>query len=211
MGRLVSLLLLVALALIPTWSTGDDGVARQDAASAYVSSLGDKVFEKSRDRSVTGLELEKYIHGLLARELNVTMFKRLIEDHWENMSHEERVAYQEAIISFLIAKYVRRLCLERDRNYIVLEAWKQGQMYLVGTEITSIEPRTKETSTWVVRYSDNRFSIFDVIFEGVSQLQFWKEQFDAYFARPDNNGIPGLIAFLEKSVDRQTADCQWEW
>jgi ABC-type transporter MlaC component len=203
---------LIALASIPTGAVGDNGAAAPGAAVAYVSSLGNAVFEKSQDRGVPGPELEAYVHDVLETELDVVMFKSLIRERWRTMTQEQRASYQEKIIDFVIVQYVRRLCLKRDRDFTVGETRQHGNdRYFVDTEITSADPQGMETLTWVLKYSDNKFSILDVIFAGISQIKFWRDQFDAYFAQPDNTGIPGLIEFLEKSVDRETADCIWQW
>jgi ABC-type transporter MlaC component len=126
------------------------------------------------------------------------------------MTQEERASYQAAIIDFIIVQYVHRLCLKRNRTFIAKEAEQHGSnLYFVDTEITSIEPHGMETLTWVLRYSGGRFFILDVIFAGISQLQFWRDQFDAYFAQPGNSGISGLIKHLNARVDAETAACQW--
>lgn len=166
--RLASIAVLLAVPVLMASTPGDDAVAvvkkTLDAASAIARSGG------TRDESLAQLRT-------VARDILDThaMGRRAIGDTLAAQPPAQQAAYLELFDQLIVRAYLQKLLLFRNPRFGYGEPRRTGDGLIVPTTIAT--SKDEYHVNYEMRERDGRWVATDVVVEGISLSDNYKEQF----------------------------------
>lgn len=184
--------LALVLATLPgtaAWSA----VGNAPEAETFIETVGSDTIEVLQQAGSTTDQRVDAIQKILNQAADVELIGRLVLGrHWRQATPEQQEQYTR-----LFRGYALNSLAQRFSNYQGGERFKitgsqaiDEQDSQVGTEIYLPSRSTPIAVDWRVRREDGRFSIIDVVAEGVSMLITNRAQIDSIVNR---QGMDGLL------------------
>lgn len=121
---------------------------------------------------------------------------------WGSMSPDERKTYLDAYRDWSVATYADRFHTHKGQTFAVVPQQQDDRRAEVLSRLTKADGDTVELN-YKLRKSSHGWQVVDIQVRGVSQLALTRTQFLAVL---DNQGLPALIAHLQKKTVEMAAD-----
>jgi phospholipid transport system substrate-binding protein len=125
--------------------------------------------------------------------------KRAMSTHWSSMSASEQKEFSTTLHGLIEANYVCGVNANLDYKVAYTGEKQTGAETLVTTKITSQKkgrPVDIEVD-YLVEKAGNGYRAVDVVTDGVSLIDNYRQQFDAIIAK---QGVQGLIQKMQKKT-----------
>ena len=200
----VSLFMALWMSLFLVHTSVAATVTDQDAARAFMQTLGDKAISVLADGDQDLEARQISVQDLLRSNLElVSMSRFVLGAGWRKASEAERTEYVEVFSDFVVRSYSRRLSAYGGQQFEITGTAAAGKRdAIVFTRILQEgEPPIK--AGWRVKTgADGALKIVDVVVEGVSMLQTQRSEFESVVRR---SGLEGLMEALRKKLDQLSA------
>jgi phospholipid transport system substrate-binding protein len=167
---------IISLALVAcsTWMMP----AQAQTPTAYVRGILDKVMSLQNDPSLSNQARARAIHGIIERTFDFAMMaKNSLGPHYDSISAGQREQFIRTF-SYLFQDSYTRLVI----NFLKKENIKYGQERPEGdrAQVDTTIVRTNENIpvTYMMHRAPQGWVLYDVIVDGVSILQNYKDQFN---------------------------------
>ena len=186
MARVLSVLFFV-LFLVQTSQAVLAGQARDTLKTSVDDVLDILKTVKPGDPSRTQ-KLNTVIRGVFDPE---ELAKRTLASHWESFNPEERSRFTTAFVRLLEQTYLRRIETYTDERVEFLEESSLGEGR---SEVsTKIVTSTKEVPIVYRLIKKNDWKVYDVVIEGVSLVQNYRNQFNQILAKETPAQLIGRV------------------
>jgi len=117
--------------------------------------------------------------------------RRTLAAHWEAFSPDERARFTAAFVKLLERTYLRRLEAYTDEKVVFLDEAALGEGR---SEVsTKIVTASKEVPIVYRLIKKTEWKVYDVIIEGVSLVQNYRNQFNQVLTRDSPAGLIGKV------------------
>lgn len=173
--------------------------ANEKSAGDFIAKLGNDVVSIVSNKSDSAIGIDSKLNTLFDKNVDVEWISKFVlGKNAKRIEDSQKASYNTAYRKYLLKTYVSRF---RDYSGEVLKVLStrkdDDNGFAVDAEI--VRPKSENINLqFFVRFDKkNSPVIYDVVIEGVSQLNTQRSEFDSIIAR---DGIDGLIAKLEGNV-----------
>ncbi len=145
--------------------------------------------------------LKEKVNELVMPKFNIVLMSKIIlgKKNWQASTEAERTEFQGAFKDLLIKTYMRSL-LEYEGDKINFLPYKPGKKPSVARVKSVYAMSSGDDMTVDYRLklnSENKWKVFDVIFDGVSLLKNYRVDFQEHIR---NKGLNSLITELKEKT-----------
>ena len=117
--------------------------------------------------------------------------RRTLATHWDSFSPEERTRFTEAFVRLLERTYLRRIETYTNEQVVFLEEYPLGDDR---SEVnTKIVTSSREVPIVYRLIRKNGWKVYDVVIEGVSLVQNYRNQFNQILANESPAKLIGRV------------------
>lgn len=170
--------------------------ANEKAAGDFISNIGNQVVTIVSDSKSSPAQRDQKLNSLFKKHVDIQWIGRFVLGrHFRTATDEQKKRYLAAYEGFVIQTYTARFN-EYTGEKLQVSSTRKEEDGDVAVDATIVRPKAENISVqFMIRFDKkNTPMIFDVIIEGVSQLNTQRSEFDSIVAR---NGMDGLIERLE--------------
>jgi phospholipid transport system substrate-binding protein len=176
----------------------------QDSPSAFMDGIGRQVVQIFQTAGLSDQERLSRLVKILDSSVDFQTVSRLvIGRYWRQATPQQQSEYMDLFREFTITTIASQL-----RNYggETYEITGQRQVddsdYMVSSKIVRTKGQPATNVDWRVRSKDGRYTIIDVVGEGVSAVVTWRQEYSEVLER---QGFDGLIARLKDQIAARKA------
>ena len=192
--------ILMAVLMLLGVSPGAGAQTANEGAAKFVQDMGDQVISIVAAEDMSAESRKDALDAVLRDGVGIERISAyVVAGEWSDASDEERTRFQRVFSDYLVAAYLRLVTDAGPKSFAVTSTKAQGEGFSAVTtyiENTSGEPLNL---SWIVSQDGGDYEITDVMVEGVSQAQTYREEFAGVAA---SKGVEGLTDALERRVAR---------
>ena len=197
-------LLAASAAALVLGKLGMLGAAAQDSASAFMDSVGQQVVEIFRTPNLSDQQRLTQLIGVLDASVDFTTVARLvIGRYWRQASPEQQTQYTQLFREFTITTIASQLRNYGGETYeITGDRPVDDTDTMVSSKIVRTKGQPPANVDWRVRNRNGKFSIIDVVGEGVSAVVTWRQEYSEVL---EQSGVEGLLNRLQDQINARKA------
>jgi phospholipid transport system substrate-binding protein len=199
-GVALAAFLLLSLA-VTVAGTGGGANAADQKAGDFIRELGARAVQILSDKEHTTFEeRETAFRSLLVEGFHIKTISRFVLGrYWGKATEEQRVAYDEVFVDFIVRVYASRFDSYDGEVFEILQAVDsevEGDT-VVRTQILRPSGGTPIGVDYRVRVIDGEYKVVDVTVEGISMLHTHRVEFASVIKR---KGMDGFLEELRAQV-----------
>lgn len=165
-------------------------------ADNFMKEFGGKAVAVFADQDMTGPERNRAMRRLLVENFDLNQISKFVlSRHWRKASDEEKSEFRKAFEDYIVYTYGRRLGNYSGENLVVQQTQMMSEERAV-VKSRILRPSGKPiNANWMLQFSDARWSIVDVVVEGVSMSVTQRAEFSSVI-RSSGGKVAGLNAKL---------------
>lgn len=196
---------IAAAAMLMLSAPASPAHADDEAAEAYVGSLGKEAIMVLGDETLDQAEIEAKFRTILLDAMDIRRVGLFALGQYARLpSKEEKAVYFDLLGDFIVEVYLGRLTGYSNEEFVVSgskEKGKKGREVIVKSKIVFQDDRPPlKVDWWLLRNKDGSFNVFDVNVEGIWMAQ---EQRGTFTSHIRNNG--GKFSALLDHLRAQTS------
>jgi len=186
MARALNVLVLVLL--LTGWSQAARAEQARDALKASVDEV---LAVLSNTKSGDPARKEK-LYAAVGKVFDPEeLAKRTLASNWEAFSPDERQRFTKAFVKLLERTYLRRIEAYTDEKVVFMDESVLGEGR---SEVsTKIVTSSKEVPIVYRLIKKNEWKVYDVVIEGVSLVQNYRNQFNQILAKENPSQLIGRV------------------
>lgn len=171
--------------------------SNEKTASEFIDKLGNQVVEIVSNKANSPDARSKKLEAIFDKNIDINWISHFVlGKNARRITNEQKPRYETAYHKYLVKTYVSRFSEYSGEVMKVISTRKDDGDFVVEAQI--VRPKSENIGLqFFVRFDKNNPQIFDVVIEGVSQLNTQRSEFDSIINR---DGVDGLIAKLEANV-----------
>jgi len=189
---------LLAGAIVPVVGHADDNQSPAELVKQKATATLDAVASQREELRKHPKELYSLVEDKLLPVFDFDFTARLVLGrHWRDASSEQQEAFRKAFVDFLIHNYANGL-LKYQNNKIDFEPVRGSadpRHTIVQTKVYLDDGTAVPVDYVLHRTKQGDWKIFDVVIEGISYVNNYRQQFGA---EVDQKGLDELISRLQK-------------
>lgn len=178
----------------------------QSSADRFMKEFGGKAIAVFADRKMSAPERNRAMRRLLVENFDLNRISKFVlSRHWRKASDEEKVEFRKAFEDYIVYTYGRRLGNYSGENLVVQQTQKISEDRAV-VKSRILRPNGKPiNANWMLQYDNARWSIVDVVVEGVSMSVTQRSEFSSVI-RSAGGKVAGLNAKLRSITGSMMKD-----
>ncbi len=191
----------LAAALLLSMSVAGGSAQTTDSAGKFIQNLGERAVNVLRDKDkTTYAEREFAFRNILVEGFHIkTMSRFVLGRHWGKATQEQREAYNDVFIDFIVRVYASRFDSYDGEVFEIIQALGseiEGDT-IVRTQILRPSGGTPIGVDYRVRKINGDYKVVDINVEGISMLHTHRVEFASVINR---EGMDGLLEELRAQV-----------
>ncbi|MCE3233182.1 MAG: mlaC [Rickettsiaceae bacterium] len=188
----------ITLISIFTLQISSQSHATVQGAQNFVKGISNNAIELIKNKGIDDKQKEAKLTSMFENAVDIKwVAKFVLGAYWNKATEEQRKEYIELHHKFLVNSYVPKFKEYTNQEIKIKKFTDDGNKeYTVETEITQID-KPSISVDYKVREQNGKYSIYDVIAEGVSLITTQRSDFSAILSR---EGVDGLIKKLREKV-----------
>ena len=163
---------------------------------AHVQESTDFVLSVLRDQSLDRDEKWQKISEVIYARFDIrSMSQSVLATNWQSATPEERRRFVEYFSQYLESTYRSKIESYTDQEVKYVKESITGDRAEVDTEI--VTEQTDIPVIYKMKYNQNDWYVYDVIVEGVSMINSYRNTFSAIVK---NEGMDGLLNNIQKKI-----------
>jgi phospholipid transport system substrate-binding protein len=188
-------LVMLALASLAPLQAQDQGQP-QATAETFIQTLGDQATKIASDKASAPARRDSRYRDLLQQAFDMpTIGRFVIGRNWAGMSPAQQQDYMQLFEDLILKTYGDKMNFYSGQDFKVVGARPENDRdQIISSQI--IQPGGKSIRMdWRVRQRDSRFTVLDVMIEGVSQSVTLRQEYASLIQR---SGIDGLLQTMRE-------------
>lgn len=193
--------IIVAIAAVGIWSTLHQARANTEEAEAYIQKLGDSVVKIMREQEQNRPKMLSELTSLLDNTIDTDAISRfVVGKYWRRADENQQTLFMNSYGPYLINTYTLRFSEYSGETFDVTSTRVENNGIIM-VQSAVVRPRAENVRVdfRLREQQDGSLKVYDVIIEGVSQLQTQRSEFNSII---DRKGIDYLIERLAKRVEQ---------
>ena len=198
--RVISLFFVCICLLI----TPAHAAVSETAARDFINKIGGQTVDILADKAASAAQKDQKLNKMFRSTVDVGWISRFVlGKNLRSASEEQKKRYMAAYEIYVINTYTSRFRDYTGEQVKVVDTKPQDDNVVVNTLV--VRPAAENINLQFLVRADKKGApmIYDVVIEGISQLNTQRAEFDAIVAR---DGLDGLIAMLEKRTSSLTGE-----
>lgn len=180
------------------------------AQAKFIQNLGDQAISILSDKKLTPEARDTKFRDMLHNSFDLrTIGRFVIGRNWAAATPEQQEEYMKLFESLVVKTYSDRFALYTGEGFKVRSSAPENDKdTVVNSEISHPDGSKGTTVTWRVRQKDGKYSILDVVVEGISMSVTQRQEYTSVLQR-NGGDFNGLLQVMRDKVS-STAKETWK-